>query len=369
MKIALITPVPAQSRQGNRVTALRWARILKTLGHRVTIAQAYDGTPYDLMVALHAQRSFAAIDDFRRRYPARPLLVALTGTDLYGDIQTSRDAQHALEVATRLILLQPRGIDELPAHLHPKVRVIYQSVRPPAGRPLKATTTFDVCVLGHLRPVKDPFRTALAARLLPTASRIRVLHVGQALSAEMAAQAQAEMADNPRYHWLGERPHWQALRVLARSRVLVLSSRTEGGANVLSEALAFGVPIVASRIAGSMGLLGEDYPGYFPVEGDDRVGTAPAQSRAGPALLPGPQRLLHASVRPWCLRPASARPGRSSSTRSPPGMAQRMPTRRGPARVRSRASHDRQACGNGTRETRAVCVGQARALEGVQLSV
>ena len=75
------------------------------------------------------------------------------------------------------------------------------------------------------------------------------------------------MADNPRYHWLGERPRWQALRVLARSRVLVLSSRTEGGANVLSEALAFGVPIVASRIAGSMGLLGEDYPGYFPVEG------------------------------------------------------------------------------------------------------
>jgi putative glycosyltransferase (TIGR04348 family) len=267
MKIALITPVPAQSRQGNRVTALRWARILKTLGHRVTIAQAYDGAPYDLMVALHAQRSFAAIDGFRRQYPARPLLVALTGTDLYGDIQTSRDAQHSLEVATRLILLQPRGIDELPAHLHSKVRVIYQSVRTPAGRPPKATTTFDVCVLGHLRPVKDPFRTALAARLLPTASRIRVLHVGKALSAEMAARAQAEMADNPRYHWLGERPRWQALRVLARSRVLVLSSLTEGGANVISEALAFGVPIVASRIAGSIGLLGEDYPGYFPVEG------------------------------------------------------------------------------------------------------
>ena len=47
MKIALIAPVPAQSRQGNRVTALRWARILKALEHRVTIAQEYDGTPYD----------------------------------------------------------------------------------------------------------------------------------------------------------------------------------------------------------------------------------------------------------------------------------------------------------------------------------
>src|SRR5207247_8682612 len=88
MKIALITPVPAQSRQGNRVTALRWARILKALGHRVTIAQQYDGAPYDLMVALHARRSFAAIACFQRLYPARPLIVALTGTDLYGGMST-----------------------------------------------------------------------------------------------------------------------------------------------------------------------------------------------------------------------------------------------------------------------------------------
>lgn len=266
MKIALITPVPAQSRQGNRVTALRWARMLKALGHRVTIAQEYDGKPYDLMVALHARRSFAAIECFQRLYPASPLLVALTGTDLYGDIRTSLEAQQSLELATRLIVLQPKGIEELAPHLHHKVRVIYQSVESVNGRTPKAKTTFDVCVLGHLRPVKDPFRTALAARLLPATSRLRVLHVGKALSDDMAEQAHSEMATNPRYHWLGELPRWQALRVLARSHVLVLSSITEGGANVISEALAVGVPVVASRIAGSIGLLGDEYPGYFPVE-------------------------------------------------------------------------------------------------------
>jgi len=185
---------------------------------------------------------------------------------LYGDIHTSVEAQQSLELATCLIILQPRGIDGLPAHLHPKVRVIYQSVSTPTGLPPKSKTTFDVCVLGHLRPVKDPFRTALAARLLPPDSRVRVLHVGKALSADMAERAHTEMAENPRYRWLGELPRWQAVRVLARSHVLVLSSLTEGGANVLSEALALGVPIVASRIAGSIGLLDADYPGYFPVE-------------------------------------------------------------------------------------------------------
>jgi glycosyltransferase involved in cell wall biosynthesis len=106
----------------------------------------------------------------------------------------------------------------------------------------------------------------MAARLLPAMSHLRVLHVGKALSDDMAERARTEMAENPRYQWLGELPRWQALRVLARSHLLVLSSLMEGGANVISEALAVGVPILASYIAGSIGLLGEDYPGYFPVE-------------------------------------------------------------------------------------------------------
>jgi len=307
MKIALITPVPAQSRQGNRVTALRWARILKALGHRVTIAQEYDGKPYDLMVALHARRSFAAIACFQRLYPAFPLLVALTGTDLYGDIRTSPEARQSLELATRLIILQPKGIEELAPHLHHKVRVIYQSVPSLNGRVAPAKSTFDVCVLGHLRPVKDPFRTALAARLLPATSRLRVLHVGKALSEDMAQRAQVESAENPRYHWLGELPRWQALRVLARSRVLVLSSLTEGGANVISEALAVHVPIVASRIAGSIGLLGEAYPGYFPVQ--DTVALAGVLARLESDAD------FYQALHGWCTRLAPlVQPGRELQT-------------------------------------------------------
>lgn len=217
------------------------------------------------MVALHARRSFPAIDQFRRLHPALPLIVALTGTDLYGDIQTSAEAQQSLELATRLIVLQPKGIEELSPPLHAKTHVIYQSVVGPKRPPAKPKTSFDVCVLGHLREVKDPFRTALASRLLPASSRIRVRHVGKALSPEMAEVARAEADANPRYHWLGELQRWRARQVLARSHILVLSSVMEGGANVISEALAVPVPVLATRISGSIGLLGQDYPGYFPV--------------------------------------------------------------------------------------------------------
>jgi putative glycosyltransferase (TIGR04348 family) len=292
MKIRLITPAPAYSRKGNRVTALRWATLLRQLGHRVLIEERYEGGSCDLLVALHARRSSESVARFRQQHPELPLIVALTGTDLYQDIRTSCQAQEALEMATRLIVLQPMGVPELPERLRPKARVIYQSVERPGVIPPKAKRSFDVCVLGHLRPVKDPFRTARAARRLPPSSRVRVLHVGGALSEAMAEQAAAEMAENSRYRWLGELPRWQARQVLARSHLLSLTSEMEGGANVISEALAASVPIVASRISGSLGLLGADYPGYFPV-GD---------TEALAALLERAERVPHfyAELQAWC---------------------------------------------------------------------
>ena len=265
MKICLITPAPTYSRKGNRVTALRWARILRELGHRVIIVGAYQGERCDLLVALHARRSHAAIARFHHEYPELPLILALTGTDLYGDIHTDASAQESLEMADRFILLQPAGIEELSEHLRDKAWVIYQSVTAPPGRFAPKKNAFELCVLGHLRSVKDPFRAAMAARQLPPSSQIQVVHVGGALTDDMKTEADAEASTNPRYRWLGELPRWRALRILARSRMLVLTSQMEGGANAVSEAIACSVPVISSRISGSIGLLGEDYPGYFPV--------------------------------------------------------------------------------------------------------
>src|SRR5215475_2387237 len=118
MRIGIVTPAGPRSRHGNRVTALRWARILRSLGHRVTIAQSYEGESYDLLVTLHALRSHDAIKRWRREHPDRPLIVALTGTDLYRDLPKSKRAQQSLELATRLIVLQPKAFDALPGHLH-----------------------------------------------------------------------------------------------------------------------------------------------------------------------------------------------------------------------------------------------------------
>jgi len=237
MRIALITPYGAAHRNGNWHTAARWARFLREAGHTVRVQVEWDGRPADLMLALHARRSFAAIHAFAERFPSRPLLLALTGTDLYRDIHEDRDAQQALELAHRIIVLQDRGVDELAAHLAAKTRVIYQSA-PDIARAKVRPHTFEVLVIGHLRAEKDPFRVALATSYLPEHSHIQVTHLGGALSEEMAETAELAQSKLPRWRWAGDVPHWAVLKRLARAHLMVISSVMEGGANVICEALA-----------------------------------------------------------------------------------------------------------------------------------
>ena len=288
MRIALVTPASPGSLSGNRVTAERWAGMLNELGHEASVEES--DTPEalaadpDLLVALHARKSARAIASFRSRHPQRALVVALTGTDLYGGLEGDETALRSLAMATRLVALQPKGLEELPAELRPKVHVIVQSAVAPLARPEALPDCFEVVVSGHLREVKDPFRAAEAARLLPASSRLRITHLGAALEAEMERRARAETAGNPRYLWLGPLPRQQALAVVARSRLLALTSLMEGGANVVCEALACGTPVVSSRIPGSIGLLGEDYPGYFPVGDTEALAALLLRAETDPAF-------------------------------------------------------------------------------------
>ena len=264
MRVRIVCPAARGTLQGNRITALRWAGILRDLGHRPVIATSYDGEPCDLLIALHAKKSGPAVAAFHERHPERPVILALTGTDVYRDIRNSRIAQNALALATRIVALQPLALAELAPDLRDKAQVIYQSAEKTRGAPIRPAGWFQVCVASHLRIVKDPFRAAMAVRRLPAGSRIRIDHAGAALEGRMEARAIAEEVRNPRYWWLGETPRENVRRLIASSHVLVLSSRMEGGANVISEAIVDGTPVVASRIPGSIGLLGSDYPGLYP---------------------------------------------------------------------------------------------------------
>lgn len=317
MKIHLATPPGAPAHSGNRVTADRWTTLLTALGHDVAVGDGWEGHGGnegggDVLVALHARHSAAAVVRWREERGDAPLVVALTGTDLYRDLADSPETQRSIALADRLVVLQPLAVDALGDDVRSRVRVIYQSVELPSGvleaRASRASTSpapeaLAVCVLANLRAVKDPLLAAAAVRLLPANARVRVTHYGAALDDGTAEQAAA--ATGPRYVWRGAVPRDQALTALANSAALVLTSRLEGGANAVSEALALGVPILSTRIPGSVGLLGDDYPGYFPVGDAAALAGLLRRAETDPGFLA--ELADHVRARAWVTAPTEER--------------------------------------------------------------
>jgi len=269
MRIAIAVPPSAVPRSGNWHTAARWAGFLRQMRHRVRIVTRWRGGNDDLLLALHARKSAESVRRFSEARPSAPIVLALTGTDLYRDIQSDPQARQSLGLATRLIVLQEEGLRELSPFLRGKTRVVRQSAavnlaHAPGGAP------FRVAVIGHLREEKDPFRAVMALRRIERDTPVEVVQAGGALNSEMRQRAKGWRKIERRYRWLGSKDHKAALRLLAASHVLVVSSVMEGGANVICEAARIGVPVLASKVPGNVGMLGRDFPGYFPLR-DERV--------------------------------------------------------------------------------------------------
>jgi putative glycosyltransferase (TIGR04348 family) len=275
--IVIVSPALADANNGNWQTARRWQRLLHP--HRVRITQHWPDGPEaasdTVMLALHARRSAASIAAWAQAHAtsrgnnsgndqadAPGLAVVLTGTDLYRDIQTDPQAQGSLQFARRLVLLQERGPDALPPELLDKASVIFQSTSQRVTLP-KPTRHLRAVMVGHLREEKSPATLFDAARLLAPPEQILIDHIGAPLDAALAEQAQATAAYCPHYRWLGGLPHEATRRRIQRAHVLIHTSRMEGGAHVVMEALRSGTPVLASRIDGNIGMLGADYAGYF----------------------------------------------------------------------------------------------------------
>jgi len=263
-KIVLISPAAVDANNGNWHTAHRWAKFLSEYCD-IAILQSWNGADSDsvAMIALHARRSAPSIHAWAARHPGKPLIVVLTGTDLYRDIQTDADAKESLRLATHLVVLQEAGLTALPEDLRAKTSVIYQSA--PRLRPaVKATQRFKVVMVGHLRDEKDPLTFMKAAQLC-TKSGLGFDQIGDGLDAALASAAQTTAAQNPHYRWLGGLPRAATRQRIKRAHVLVNSSVMEGGAHVILEAVQSGTPVLASLISGNVGMLGADYAGYFDV--------------------------------------------------------------------------------------------------------
>ncbi len=307
MRVVIVTPALADANNGNWQTAQRWASFLPKERFQVRIISAWPDAlaqqlaahpaarQDEVMLALHARKSAASIAAWAARPPGNPgqqgLAVVLTGTDLYRDIAHDAAAQTSLELAQQLVVLQARGIAALSEALRPKARVIFQSsaALAPVAKPAPSAQLRAVMV-GHLRAEKSPATLFEAARLLADVPGLFIDHIGEALDPALGAQAQATAAACPHYRWLGNQPHKATRRHIQRAHVLVHTSAMEGGAHVIMEAVQSGTPVLASRIDGNVGMLGDDYAGYF--EPGDAAGLAVLLARCKNESSEAPSALL-----------------------------------------------------------------------------
>lgn len=267
MRLHISTPRIGEVNTGNRRTAAQYARVFADLGYELVEAAA----GADAMIALHAAKSLDAMAEFQLTTPSGKLILILTGTDI--NPAPTAEALEGMERADALVGLQPRSLQRVPEALRKKTRVIFQSAVPHGAAVEKDSDPFRICVVGHLRTVKDPMRAALAARDLPEKSKIRIEHAGAILEPEFEALVASEQRENPRYHYHGELAPAELGQLVARCQAMVISSHSEGGPRVLGESIVEGTPLIATRIEAITAWLGEDYPALFPV-GDTAALTA-----------------------------------------------------------------------------------------------
>lgn len=272
--ISVVSPYPVDSQIGNSVSARRIVALLNSAG--IKARATFDAVPpySSAMVAINAWRLSEIIHQFRNTHPNAPIIVVLAGSDLYGTKSKvdAANTRRAMVEASSLVVSQSAALDAVPDYLQSKCKVIPKSVNTNLKVVRNADPDFfNVIIASNLRQEKEPLVSAQAAAMLPTGSRIRMNHYGIALDQDLATQALAlTNAPHSRYTWHDGIPHGQVLTEIVAADLFVNSSRFEGGANAVCEAIALGTPVLATRIPGNIGILGLDYPGLFPT-GDTKA--------------------------------------------------------------------------------------------------
>ncbi|MFP6872596.1 MAG: glycosyltransferase [Verrucomicrobiales bacterium] len=265
MEVLIVYPEKADVVTGNSCSAEQWGEVLLALGHEVVIGGSCGHRQADLLIALNAEKMQPEIDAFSRSHPGSKIVVILTGTDIYPALSDA--SVGSIRAADCLVALQSKAIHQIPDEFHHKLRIIVQSVIPsrPGSKGKVRGETFNAAIVANLREVKDPFRAAAAVKLMPGESRILIRHAGFPLQPGTDELARQETSENSRYEWIGGLNPAEARELIAESDVLLVTSSNEGAGRVVGEAITDGTPVIATRVEGITGLVGDDYGGLFPV--------------------------------------------------------------------------------------------------------
>ena len=175
------------------------------------------------------------------------------------------------------------GVDT--ARFRPAARRAGQTAEPIMGCPFDPACHWLVGTVGRMQPVKDHVTLAraflLALELHPALrERLRLVIVGDG-PLRAPCQALLDAADAADLAWLpGERNDVPEL--MRGMHCFVLPSLAEGISNTILEAMASGLPVIATKVGGNADLVQHDHTGLL-VPADDAEAMARALLRLATA--------------------------------------------------------------------------------------
>jgi len=266
VNILINSPYSLDSLKGNAVSAIRIASLLCDAGHEATAISTTQPPAADVLIALHLFKSNDCVQSFRETSPTSPVVVYLTGTDIYQGLEEDPErAKLLLEQADALVLSQQASKRVLPAELHSKCSIIYSSIELPTYLPNIPNLQNDhthIVIASHIREVKNPLIIPQALSLIPDA-KVKVHLLGDALDIELGEQVKLATTSDSRFVWHGPLDRETTLAWMKAADYTLNTSFQEGGANSIAESICVGTPVLASKIDGNVGFLGDNYPGYF----------------------------------------------------------------------------------------------------------
>ena len=273
MKIALVSPHTLPVCRGNSLTVQRIFDGLQARGHCVRLFSSttdapaeLDGFAPDLIHSLHALQPHAWLQQ-SGMLGTCPWVVTMTGTDYNADVPP--EARLALPAARALIVFHAEAAESVRTRFPDcadRVHIIPQAVQVPEDKSASRKETrrrwnlapeeIMFFMAAGLRPVKNIGYALEAFALFQNKyPQSRLLLAGPCLDADESDRVLAAGQCIDGFSYCGEIPHAQVLELMPAADIFLNTSLQEGMPGAVMEAMAAGLAVVATDVAGNRALI------------------------------------------------------------------------------------------------------------------
>jgi len=285
MRVAIVSPYTLPFYSGNSLLADRLRAKLCSRGHQVAVfnsaADSHEGAVSfapDILHSLHAVRTASWTDKIIAGHQI-PLIITLTGTDYNGGLAGSISSvplEKSLLTASGLIVFHDEAYQSLKTKyqavaekvcvIPQGVEIIHDHVDRDSIRSEYSLHKNDLVfiMVSGIRPVKNiGYGLDAFSEIKKQVCNARLLLVGPVIDKEEANRVLAAGEQLPGFTYLGDQPPTVVRNLMSAADIFMNTSLHEGMSGAVLEAMAEGLPVLATRVSGNRSLIREGESGLL----------------------------------------------------------------------------------------------------------